>query len=805
MELYRKDLKLAVIKGLDESRGSSNVPIKLTHDTSDEYINYTEQIHIRYLFDNQVKEEILPTNDNGFYIPGKPLSHDGPIELAVHLINGNIELVTNELSFVVKNAPNGTTQVDPSEFTWQQLVDQYVNAKLHTFANKLDLSKFEETVNGSIENQSQNIESFKTEVNANLSNQDKKITDLQNTTKVSLDSQNTKIDNFKSEVNTSLSNQNTSINQTTSAQNSKITTLESRMDTFTRLSEGSTTGDAELQDIRVGANGITYDTAGNAVRGQYSQLKEDLGEYIQTLVATTRYPYFTVSMGEKLYVKTIDIDSSLFSTITVYGNKNDELTNLFSTSRKEFIVTNIQGNFDKIDIYFNLKSVPSSPTTIKAITHINDYGSLSDKVITLDKDIFDLNSVISNDNSGDLIQDVNFYISKKLPDSGINYMSIFNYESFMLPSQYGGMVSKKPIKIRTDSGELIKKLFFILPPDYTKITTLYCFGKDGEYLRILEGENVSSYENDDIYYILPIAYSSSVNRLHIIYDENKKYTFEVGSGKEYTQFNDCIKSISSVPYEKIVKVYGGTYDIYNEYGGDTFANSIASGTNWRTVSVVVPNNTKIIGIGYVTLRMTPTSINSIAGGLLSPLNISGNVEVENIHIIASNCRYGIHIEGSGLSEFNNAKYILKNVSVVIEEATQGIKRNYVPCMGIGLNGNCSLILDGCKLTSNVNDRCIFLHDNTFDLDVSPNVIIKNSIFNTSNPTEGSLNLNMYNNENTVIDIDIHDSYVPSIKKWTSDNIANDIYNILMIGCNDSIIVVDNKVSNIRPVKKYNVI
>ena len=236
MELYRKELKLAVIKGLDESRGSSNVPIKLTHDTSDEYINYTEQIHVRYLLDNQVKEEILPINSSGFYIPGKPLSHDGPIELAVHLINGDIELVTNELSFVVKNAPNGTTQVDPSEFTWQQLVDQYVNAKLDTFANKLDLSKFEETVNGSIENQNQNIESFKTEVNANLSNQDKKITDLQNTTKVSLDSQNTKIDNFKSEVNTSLSNQNTSINQTTSAQNSKITTLESRMDTFTRLS-----------------------------------------------------------------------------------------------------------------------------------------------------------------------------------------------------------------------------------------------------------------------------------------------------------------------------------------------------------------------------------------------------------------------------------------------------------------------------------------------------------------------------------------------------------------------------------------
>lgn len=260
MELYRNGLKLTATIGLDESRGSVNVPVRLLHNEKDKYLNYTEQIHIRYLFDNQVKEEILPTNDNGFYIPGKPLSHDGPIELAVHLINGDIELVTNELSFIVKNAPNGTTQVDPSEFTWQQLVDQYVNAKLDTFANKLDLSKFEETVNGSIENQSQNIESFKTEVNANLSNQDKKITDLQVSTKSTLDSQNTKI------------------NDAYSTQNSKIATLESRMNTFTSLEEGSTTGDAELQDIRVGANGTTYDTAGNAVRCQYIQLKEDLDE-----------------------------------------------------------------------------------------------------------------------------------------------------------------------------------------------------------------------------------------------------------------------------------------------------------------------------------------------------------------------------------------------------------------------------------------------------------------------------------------------------------------------------------------------
>lgn len=58
--------------------------------------------------------------------------------------------------------------------------------------------------------------------------------------------------------------------------NDELKALNARMDTFTKLPTGSTTGDAELQDIRVGANGITYNNAGDAVRGQYSQLKEDL-------------------------------------------------------------------------------------------------------------------------------------------------------------------------------------------------------------------------------------------------------------------------------------------------------------------------------------------------------------------------------------------------------------------------------------------------------------------------------------------------------------------------------------------------
>lgn len=103
--------------------------------------------------------------------------------------------------------------------------------------------------------------------------------------------------NFKNQTNHTIETQNNSISSIQSQQN----TLKQRMDTFTQLPSGSTSGDAELQDIRVGANGITYSTAGDAVRGQYSQLKEDIVNIDNLLDIKTQYLKQSDYLSDKRY------------------------------------------------------------------------------------------------------------------------------------------------------------------------------------------------------------------------------------------------------------------------------------------------------------------------------------------------------------------------------------------------------------------------------------------------------------------------------------------------------------------------
>ena len=98
-----------------------------------------------------------------------------------------------------------------------------------------------------------------------------------------------------------------------------------RIDNLSSLKEGSTTGDAELTDIRVDYKGHTHSTAGNAVRAQVSELSGDLIDLDNTTVRSVSIEYYNV----KLEVGAINDDTGI-----PFNYQNGVRTKKFITSNQ---------------------------------------------------------------------------------------------------------------------------------------------------------------------------------------------------------------------------------------------------------------------------------------------------------------------------------------------------------------------------------------------------------------------------------------------------------------------------------------
>lgn len=91
--------------------------------------------------------------------------------------------------------------------------------------------------------------------------------------------------------------------------------LNARMDTFTSLPSGSTAGDAELMDIRVGADDSTYGSAGSAVRTQIDIVNDELSPMQDDLFNSSVISAYTSADGWKLLENGLSASDSSYKIL----------------------------------------------------------------------------------------------------------------------------------------------------------------------------------------------------------------------------------------------------------------------------------------------------------------------------------------------------------------------------------------------------------------------------------------------------------------------------------------------------------
>lgn len=91
------------------------------------------------------------------------------------------------------------------------------------------------------------------------------------------------LENYFSNAETYMNELDEKISEEETERKTEVAVERARIDAFVALEEGSTTGDAELQDIRIKVDGVTAITAGDAVREQINTLDDKIDDEVGKL------------------------------------------------------------------------------------------------------------------------------------------------------------------------------------------------------------------------------------------------------------------------------------------------------------------------------------------------------------------------------------------------------------------------------------------------------------------------------------------------------------------------------------------
>ncbi len=472
---------------------------------------------------------------------------------------------------------------------------------------------------------------------------------------------------------------------------------KARIDSFTTLAVGSTTGDAELIDGRTGADGITYANIGGAVRGQVSGLKSDVDANFtfvtQLLKASARvngkYYY------RDTHIKGDNADFAVYPEIPIYSGKTYNLVDavgIFTTVSYDGGATATSlmlGTSTRVsDLSFTATGdgllYVTTTTGTNAMVFDADYTQAAYAYVE-----GKTNWQLKNDSVGNQITEENCTFFKHLEQ----YLLKANKTTGKYYTAYSGLL-ETPTKAETS---IFSGVNLIAGETYTFINVYgyftQIFDKSGVFIdKLTTSTDVSvtvtytpsvncvvyvSAVNTEVPMlvnssnILPQTYIEGIykNVLDIVdttltqagmaadaktvgdkfpttltvkKDGTGDYTTVVAAVTQANVLSDAGKTVN-------INIYEGDYDLLAELGGSTFLSAIdRSGVFAERQGLRLKKNVNLFGVGYVILRYElPDTATYVQSQCTSALNLYQTNSIENIEFIAKNCRYALHDETNG--------------------------------------------------------------------------------------------------------------------------------------------------------------
>ena len=490
-----------------------------------------------------------------------------------------------------------------------------------------------------------------------------------------------------------------------------------RIDNFTHLAEGSTTGDAELIDGRIGAYGEQYDNIGTAIREQLSRVNKSLFTKLSAtwesggMVSSTGVPTENIHRARSNYIKvnkntTIEsISKDIVFVVTEFVNtKYDVITytseyiNKYTVQNDCYIriagkysdeaeINNPQSFGDCINILSHNNIEKYKNILLSCTDNLDKIGEISNRNET-NLINYGLENLINNDNDT-----VGYYVSYE-------YGSLQPNTDFSV-SEYIKILPKKEYRFKyycSNNQNISVQQFCFYTKDKTFISgnigkekgeIVFTTPEDAHYIRLTMENKYKKYaqlSSSNIDKFFPYR-KNNTNRLKVIVSEDGSADFD--SLYDALYYTD-------VSVDVVVRGAINVVNDYKKHYGSNFWENYSGYYNSDDLFLrgyFIAKYRRIYGESNSHLVFNYTGNNSSVGEGFSIIAPTYNNIIENLTIesVSGNCRYLVHEDfATGIGEilYKNCVFIGTTANGAQFGAGLGVGNiyNIENCMFLG-NGN----------------------------------------------------------------------------------------------------------------------